>query len=57
MNETTFEMIKSFAYGCTGEEIAALYNMTTEEAKQYRAEYAEEINGRLEELQKGGYVE
>ena len=57
MNETTFEMIKSFAYGCTDEEIAALYDMTTEEAKQYRAEYAEEINGRLEELQKGGYVE
>ena len=57
MNETMFEMIKSFAYGCTDEEIAALYDMTTEEAKQYRAEYAVEIKERREELRKGGYVE
>ncbi len=57
MDEMSYEMIKSYAYGCTDDKIAELYDMTTEEAKQYRAEYAEEINGRLEELQKGGYVE
>lgn len=57
MDEMSYEMIKSFAYGCTDEEIAALYDITAGEAKKYRDEYSNEIKERREELRKGGYVE
>ena len=57
MNETTFEMIKSYAYGCSDEEIAELYDITAGEAEKYRTEYSAEIKDRREELKKAGYIE
>lgn len=57
MNETVFEMIKSYAYGCSDEEIAELYDITAGEAEKYRNVYSAEIRERQEELKKAGYIE
>lgn len=57
MNETVFEMIKSYAYGCSDEEIAELYDITAGEAEKYRNVYSAEVRERQEELKKAGYIE
>ncbi|MDO5292437.1 MAG: hypothetical protein Q4F05_06770 [bacterium] len=55
--ELTMELIKALAYGLTDEEAVEDEDMTVEEMKQFRLEYAEEIAERVEELKGAGFID
>ncbi len=54
--ETDMEMIKSFAYGYTPEQVAESYGISVEDARNMQKNNAKEIEERKEELAKGGYM-
>ena len=41
--ETDMEIIKSFAYGCTPEQVAESYGIPVEDARNMQKNYAKEI--------------
>lgn len=55
--ERVKEIIKSFAYGMTTDQVADVEEMSTEEAKAFAAEHAAEIEAKKEELRGGGWIE
>ena len=55
--ERVKEIIKSFAYGMTTDQVADVEEMSAEEAKAFEAEHAEEIETKKEELRGGGWIE
>ena len=55
--ERVKEIIKSFAYGMTTDQVADVEEMSAEEAKTFEAERAEEIEAKKEELRGGGWIE
>ena len=54
--ETDMEMIKSFAYGYTPEQVADNYGISVEDARNIQKNNAKEIEERKAELTKGGYM-
>lgn len=54
--EADMEIIKSFAYGCTLEQVAESYGIPVEDARKMQKNYAKEIEERKAELTKGGYM-
>lgn len=54
--ETDMEIIKSFAYGCTPEQVAESCGIHVEDARNMQKNYAKEIEERKAELTKGGYM-
>ena len=54
--ETDMEMIKSFAYGYTPEQVAESYGISVEDARAMQKSHAKEIEERKAELNKGGYM-
>lgn len=55
--ERVKEIIKSFAYGMTTDQVADAEEMSAEEAKAFETEHAEEIETKKEELRGGGWIE
>ena len=55
--ERATEIIKSFAYGMTVEQVADVEEMSAEEARAFEAEHTEEIEAKKEELRGGGWIE
>ena len=55
--ERVKEIIKSFAYGMTTDQVADVEEMSAEEAKTFEAEHAKEIEAKKEELRGGGWIE
>lgn len=53
--ETDMEVIKSFAYGYTPEQIADSYGITVEDARNMQKSYAYDIEERKKALENGGY--
>lgn len=56
-DETKQELIKSFAYGYTAEQIAEMEEITVEEATQFATENAEAIESKKSELKEDGWLE
>lgn len=56
-DETKQELIKSFAYDYTAEQIAELEEITVEEANQFAIENAEAIEAKKAALKEGGWLE
>ena len=56
-DETKQELIKSFAYDYTAEQIAELEEITVEEANQFAIENAKAIEAKKAELKEGGWLE
>lgn len=56
MDENTYEMIKSCAYGAGPEELADSYGISIEEAKEFLAKNSKKIQQRKEVLQEEGYI-
>ncbi len=54
--ETDMEMIKSFAYGYTPEQVAESYGISVEDTRNMQKNNAKEIEERKAELTKGGYM-
>lgn len=54
--EIDMEMIKSFAYGYTPEQVAENYGISVEDARNMQKNNAKEIEERKAELNKGGYM-
>lgn len=55
--QTIQEIVKSFAYGYTAEEVAELEEMTLEEARSFEQEHQVAIEQKKTELKEGGWVE
>lgn len=55
--ERVKEIIKSYAYGMTTDQVSDVEEMSTEEVKAFAAEYAAEIEAKKEELRGGGWIE
>lgn len=55
--ERVKEIVKSFAYGMTVEQVSDVEEMSTEEAKAFETEHAAEIEAKKEELRGGGWIE
>lgn len=56
-DETKQELIKSFAYDYTAEQIAELEEITVEEANQFATENAKAIEAKKTALKEGGWLE
>lgn len=56
-DETKQELIKSFAYDYTAEQIAELEEITVEEANQFATENAKAIEAKKAALKEGGWLE
>lgn len=56
-DETKQELIKSFAYDYTAEQIAELEEITVEEANQFATENAKDIEAKKAALKEGGWLE
>lgn len=56
-DETKQELIKSFAYGYTAEQIAEMEEITVDEANQFATENAEAIESKKSELKEDGWLE
>ena len=56
-DETKQELIKSFAYGYTAEQIAEMEEITVNEANQFATENAEAIESKKSELKEDGWLE
>ena len=56
-DETKQELIKSFAYDYTAEQIAELEEITVEEANQFAIENAKAIEAKKAALKEGGWLE
>lgn len=56
-DETKQELIKSFAYDYTAEQIAELEEITVEEANQFATENAKAIEAKKSALKEGGWLE
>lgn len=56
-DETKQELIKSFAYGYTAEQIAEMEEITVDEANQFATENAEAIESKKSELKEDGWIE
>lgn len=50
------EIIKAFAYGKTGAEVAAVTGMTLEEANAFQRENEKAIAAKRAELKEAGYI-
>ena len=53
--QTKLELIKSFAYGATAEDITAVGRMELEDTKKFLEENKEEIEKKKAELKEGGW--
>lgn len=53
--ETDMEVIKSFAYGYTPEQVAEHYGITVSDAENIQKSYASDIEERKKALENGGY--
>lgn len=53
--ETDMEVIKSFAYGYTPEQVADSYGIAVEDAQNMQKSYASDIEERKKALENGGY--
>lgn len=54
--QTLKEIIKSYAYGITVEQVAENEGMSIEEARKIKEEHKEAIAEREEQLRKAGYI-
>lgn len=55
-SEIEMEIIKSFAYGCTPEQVTENYGISVEEANNFKNLHADEIEERKSELKERGYI-
>ena len=55
--ERVKEIIKSFAYGMTSDQVADVEEISAEEAKAVETEHAAEIEAKKEELRGGDWIE
>lgn len=55
--ETTKEIVKSFAYGLTAEQVAENEGLTLEETKDFQMKHAGAIDRKKNELKEGGWLE
>lgn len=53
--ETDMEVIKSFAYGYTAEQVAEHYGIAVADAENMQKSYASDIEERKKALEIGGY--
>lgn len=53
--ETDMEVIKSFAYGYTAEQVAEHYGIAVADAENMQKSYASDIEERKKALESGGY--
>lgn len=53
--ETDMEVIKSFAYGYTPEQVAERYGIAVSDAENMQKSYASDIEERKKALENGGY--
>lgn len=53
--ETDMEVIKSYAYGYTPEQVADSYGITVEDARNLQKSYTSDIEERKKALENGGY--
>lgn len=53
--ETDMEVIKSFAYGYTPEQVADHYGIAVADAENMQKSYAADIEERKKALKNGGY--
>lgn len=53
--ETDMEIIKSYAYGYTPEQVAEHYRITVADAENMQKAYASDIEERKKALKNGGY--
>ena len=51
------EIIKSFAYGMTTDQVADVEEMSAEEAQSFYDEHKTEIEAKNAELKEGGWIE
>lgn len=52
--ETDMEVIKSYAYGYTPEQVADSYGITVEDARNLQKSYTSDIEERKKALENGG---
>lgn len=53
--ETDMEIIKSYAYGYTPEQVAKHYGIAVEDARNLQKSYTADIEERKKALENGGY--
>ena len=51
------EIIKSFAYGMTAEQVAENEEMSVDDAKEFQKVHASEIKEKKADLKEGGWLE
>lgn len=55
--QTIKEIVKSFAYGFTVEQVAENENITVEEAESFMKEHSSDIESKKSDLKEGGWIE